>query len=162
MSTNLYLKVPLPFDIPTWGEHLNSKDPLAMVIRAHLYVEAILIRRIESVIVNKQLFDSARLQFSTKVKLAAALGKVDDADEPALNALNKLRNGFAHNLATQLQEQDERDFYNAFSKRQRSFVDHLRTQVDEQVDCMVRLRLDLVGLIIATNESTAPGAVPTG
>ena len=150
MSTNLVPKTPLPFEIPTLAEHLNSNDHLALIIRAHLYVEAILIRHIETVVVNKQEFDSAKLQFAAKLKLAVALGKVDQADSGALKTLNKLRNDFAHDLTTQLQEQDELDLYNTFSKRQRTFAEHLgRTP---QMVYIGRLRADLMALISATNE----------
>ena len=137
---------PLPFDIPTLIEHLNSKDHLALIIRAHLYVEAILIRHIETALANKGRFDAATLTFPKKVSLAVAMGKVDPAaDLSALNALNRLRNKFAHNLDTQLQEQDEHDLYIALSKRQRVVVDDLRK---DELDYTGRLRCDLVGLIV--------------
>lgn len=145
MSTNHIL----PFDIPTLVDHLNIKDPLAIVIRAHLYLEATLIRQIETVLVKKERFDSATLTFPKKVQLAVALGRLDYADAPALNALNSLRNKFAHKLDTQLQEQDERDIYNALSERQRSFVNQLRTA---EMHYMGRLRSDLMGLILAANQ----------
>lgn len=138
---------PLPFDVPTLTQHLNSKDPLALVIRAHLYVEAVLIRHIEAALVNKGQFDSASLTFPRKVKLAAAMGKVSNADVSALLALNSLRNRFAHKLDTHLQDQDEHALYSTLSKQQRLFVDGLRTP---QMDYMGRLRSDLVGLIVCS------------
>jgi hypothetical protein len=151
MSANVYLTNPLPFDIPTWGEHLNSKDPLAMVIRAHLYVEAVLIRHVETAMVNTKRSDIDNLNFPTKVKRAVTAGKVDSSDAVALTALNRLRNRFAHNLTAQLQEQDELDLYNALSKRQRTIAESLgRTP---QLQYMGRLRCDLMALIAATNEN---------
>ncbi len=151
-SVDVRMAVPLPFDIPTLIEHMNSKDPLATVIRAHLYIEFVLIRQIQAVLVHKSRFDSATLLFDKRVRLAAALGVVDQADFGALNALNSLRNKFAHNIDFQVKEQDERDFYNALSERQRRFVDSLRF---DSMDYMARLRTDLVGLIFATNEATS-------
>lgn len=32
----------IPFDVPILTEHLNTTEPLALVLRAHLYVEAVL------------------------------------------------------------------------------------------------------------------------
>jgi len=110
-----------------------------------------LIRYLETVVVNREQFDSAGLPFRTKIKLAVAIGRVDPADVGALNVLNSLRNKFAHKLDTLLQEQDESKLYNALSERQRRFVNASRTP---QLGYMGRLRCDLVGLIIATNEDT--------
>jgi hypothetical protein len=127
--------------------HLNAADHLAIIIRAHLYVEAILIRRIEAVLVKKEKFDCGSLSFPNKVKLAVALGRIDDADIHALVELNKLRNRFAHRVDTQLQERDELDLYNTLSKRQRMFVDGLRTP---EMELIGRLRSDLSGIIACT------------
>lgn len=151
MSTDVVATNPLPFDIHALFEHLNNRDHLALVIRAHLYVEAILISKIEAALVNKERFDSATLTFPTKVKLAVAMGKVDENERAGLTALNKLRNRFAHDLNAQVAEQDELAIYNALSKRQRNFVDELRNT--DGLDYMARLRCDLAGLIIAINES---------
>ena len=49
------------FDLDTLVEHLSTEDELALVIRAHLYVEAALVQLIESTLVNKQAIDVARL-----------------------------------------------------------------------------------------------------
>jgi|SRR5580692_5869838 hypothetical protein len=123
MPPDVHAKVVLPFDIPTLVSYLNANDQLALVIRARLYVEAVLIRQIEAVLVNREQFDSAALSFSTKVKLAASIGKLESADIPALMVLNKLRNRFAHNLNMRLNRQDQLDLHNVLSKRQRKFVD---------------------------------------
>lgn len=136
----------MPFDVPTLMAHLNTEDPLALVIRGHLYVESALIKQIESVLVNKQEFDSARLQFLTKVRLAVALGKVDRADVGAFAALNRLRSQFAHNVDTKLTDQDELDLYNTLSQRQRDRVDSLRKP---GMAFLARLRLDVLGIILA-------------
>jgi hypothetical protein len=71
----------------------------------HLYVEAVLIKQIEAVAVDKTAIkDWTRLGFSTKVQLAAALGAVDAADVAGINALNKLRNKFAHKCGDEADE----------------------------------------------------------
>ncbi len=74
----------VPFDVPTWTAHLNTSDPLALVIRGHLYVEAALVQRIEAAIANKEGFNTATLPFPLKVKFAVALGRLDPADVGAL------------------------------------------------------------------------------
>ena len=65
-------------------------------------------------------------------------------------ALNGLRNKFAHNLETKLDEGNEAQLYKSFSKRQQTFVDDLRDT--DGLDHAGRFRCDLAGLIIATNE----------
>jgi hypothetical protein len=132
------------FDFPTLITHLNAEDPLALVIRGHLYVEAALIKQIESALVNKNAFDTAALRFPTKVKLALALGKVDSADVGGFTALNDLRNKFAHNVEMTLTKQDELNLYNALSPSQRKTYDGPRKT---ELVLVRRLRFDIMGLI---------------
>jgi hypothetical protein len=68
------MKTPIkvPFGGPTWTAHLNTEDPLALVIRGHLYVEAALIQQIEAAIPNKERLDAATLPFTLKVRFAVA------------------------------------------------------------------------------------------
>lgn len=140
----------VPFDVPTWTEHLNTADPLALVIRGHLYVEAALVQRIEAAITNTEGFDAARLSFPLKVKFAVALGMLDPADVGALTALNTLRVKFAHDLRTQLNDQDEADLHNALSRQHRLLVDALRRP---EVPFIGRLRCDIVGLILRLHQA---------
>jgi hypothetical protein len=131
-------------DVATLMSHLSAEDPLALVIRGHLYVENALIKKIEDALTDPTAFDSARLHFPSKVSLAVALGTVDRADVVALTALNGLRVQFAHNVDTKLTDQHELNLYNALSRRQRGFVDKLRKP---QMTLLVRLRSDIAGLI---------------
>jgi len=141
--TEAHFKV--SFDVPTFAQHLNAQDPVAVVVRAHLYVESALIRLIEAALVRREALDVTRLPFLTKVNLAVALGKIEPKDRDAYAALNRLRNRFAHDLRTQLADQDELDFYNTLSHKQRKFADTLRKP---EMPFMGRLRCDLVGLIM--------------
>jgi hypothetical protein len=134
-----------PFDLKTWASHLSADEPLVLVIKGHLYVEAALIQLIEAALVNKQKFDPARLPFRMRVKLAVALGKIDPADACSLIALNSLRNQFAYDPNTQLTEKDELNIYNTLSPTQRNIVDSLR---QPKMPFIVRLRYDIVGLIL--------------
>ena len=148
---DIYLKTPFPFDMQLWTKHMNAGDHLAMIIRTHLYVEFILNRRIEALLVNKRHLSVGSLKFSMKLNMAVAFGIVPDEDFPALNKLNGFRNDFAHDLNKQLTEQDERDFYNCLSIRQRRIIDGVRTP---GLNFLGRLRADLGGLIMAVNETT--------
>jgi hypothetical protein len=61
-------------DVATLMSHLTAEDPLALVIRGHLYFENALSKKIEDALADPTSFDSAKLQFPTKVRLAVALG----------------------------------------------------------------------------------------
>lgn len=67
---SLHIKV--PFDVPTWTSHINTSDPLAFVIRGHLYVEAALVQQIEAALANKEGLVTARLSFMLKVSRRGA------------------------------------------------------------------------------------------
>lgn len=134
-----------PFDVPTWTNHLNAQDELALVIRGHLYVEAALVQQIETALVNKEGFDAERLPFPVKVKIAVALGKVAPADVGALSVLNRLRGRFAHDLNTKLNDKDELDLHNALSAQQCQIVDNFRKP---EMPLIGRLRCDIVGVIL--------------
>ena len=131
------------FDVPTLIERLNA--PVALILRAHLYVETILIKRIEEAFVNKTALDTSRVPFPVKVKLALALGKIDADDAKAFALLNVLRNRFAHNLESEVNDQDEQRLYTALSPARRGIADQLRAGL--QVSMLGRLRCDLLALI---------------
>jgi hypothetical protein len=142
------VKGALPF--PTLMAHLNAEDPLALVLRGHLYVEAALIKQIESAplnkkaLVNKKTLKGAKHNFPDKVKLAVALGKVDPPDDRGFIALNDLRNDFAHEVNMKLTEQNESKLYDTLSPSQREIPDVARKPEMTPRD---RLRFDIMGLI---------------
>lgn len=135
-------------DFATLMAHLNAEDPLALVLRGHLYVEATLIKQIESALVNKEALADARFSFPAKVKLAVALGKVDPPDDRGFTALNALRNDFAHNVEMKLTEQNELKLYNALSPSQRKIIEGPRKA---EMMFLGRLRFDIIGLIFNAN-----------
>lgn len=136
------------FDFPTLMKHLNAEDPLALVLRGHLYVEAALIKQIESALVNKKALAGARFSFPAKVKLGVALGKVDPADARGFTALNALRNEFAHDVEKKLTEQHELNLYNVLSPSQRKIIEAPR---EAETMFLGRLRFDIIGLIFNAN-----------
>jgi hypothetical protein len=132
------------FDVPTLIERLNA--PLTLILRSHLYVEMILLKRIEETFVNKNVLDTSRVPFSVKTKLALALGKIDADDAKAFAILNRLRNNFAHDLDTEVNDHDEQMLYNTLSPKRRGIADQLCA--GRQLPLLGRLRCDLVALII--------------
>lgn len=133
------------FDVPTLTRDLGSSDPLALVLRAHLYIEGALIKRIEEALTRPDAIDVARMQFPTKLSLAIALGKLESTEKTAFLQLNRIRNRFAHNLRTELVEKDEQELYGSFSLVQRRLADSLRE--GKNLPFLGRLRVDLITLI---------------
>lgn len=115
---------------------INVDDPLQMIIRAHLNIEASLIKLIELSLENKNHIDVARLRFPTKVDLAFALGSIADTNyKNILKNVNRLRNKFAHNLSYELTDADlnailqEDDILKSFIEskfKDRDYLDKLR------------------------------------
>jgi hypothetical protein len=136
--------IKVPFDVPTLVEHLNSNEPMAIVIRGHLYIEAALIHLLEAAMVDTSAIKTARLTFSTKLKWAVALGKLDTSDAGGLAAFDGMRNRFAHDLKTELNDKDESDRHNALSAGQRKLVDLHRK---DELPLIGRLRSDIIGLV---------------
>jgi hypothetical protein len=93
-----------------------------LVVRSHLYIEAVLTQLIEERLEEPYALDLERLNFNTKLNLAVALGAVQKSEKPALVLLNRLRNRFAHKLNAQITKQDARQFLNSFASEQRKEI----------------------------------------
>ncbi len=78
---------------------LNNEDHLGMVIRAHLYIEY-----------------EKKLQFTyyTKILLCCSLGLIKELEGP-LNVIGTLRNNFAHNIGTTLDNSTVSSIYKILS-----------------------------------------------
>jgi hypothetical protein len=98
---------------------LYAEDPLGVVIRGHLYVESRLIQLIEQALPEPGAIDLTRLNFSTKMDLAVALGLLSEGDKRPYAALNALRNRVAHNAEIEIDEADERQLQKALTAQQR-------------------------------------------
>ena len=97
-------------------------DDLGLILRAHLYLEAVLTELIQERLNEPDSLDLERLNFATKVDLAIALAVIHHSEKAPLAFLNKLRNRFAHHLDARLTEQDERQFVNSFAIEQRQEI----------------------------------------
>lgn len=136
----------LGFDTTTLARHLSAEDEIGLIVRAHLYVEVGLNRLIESVLVNRNALKVADLKFSLKLRLARALGAIEENDQRACMVLNKLRNDFAHDLQSELTEQNESDLFKALGADMQEKVESACTP-EQWKHFLPRLRLDLVTLI---------------
>jgi hypothetical protein len=104
-------------DVKSFLGEVFSTDTLTFVIRAHLYAESKLIRLLSDSLPNPRALDIERMSFSRKVDLAHALTLVDETTRRTLTLLNKLRNRFAHNLKSEISDNDLSTFVECLGSR---------------------------------------------
>jgi len=102
-------------------EDLMREDELGMVIRAHIHVEAQLIRLLEALVPYPESLDKMNLDYSQRVNLSIAMG-LKPEQAPPLRALGSIRNRFAHRLDSSLNRSDVDNLYNAFSSDDKIIV----------------------------------------
>lgn len=85
---------------------VNQDDPLQVIIRGHLKVESELITLIEADLQRPEALDLNDLNFPVKVDLAIAMNLIPKHYRPIMRRLNLLRNRFAHNLDSEVTQQD--------------------------------------------------------
>lgn len=88
----------MPIDIQKLRNHLDAGSGLSAVLRAHLWVESMLIGLIEVSLANPSALDLDRMTFAQKLRLAEASGGLQPEVVPWVRALNRLRNNLAHKL----------------------------------------------------------------
>jgi hypothetical protein len=85
----------------------KQRDPVMMLLRAHLYTEAVMEDFIRLRLPHGQvMIEETRLEYHQKVLLVEALGILDARLIAALKALSKVRNAFAHKIDKELSVDD--------------------------------------------------------
>lgn len=137
----------------------KQRDPVMMLLRAHLYSEAVMEDLIrlglpQGEVVNKR----ANLEYHQKVLLVEALDILEARLIAALKALNKVRNGFAHKIEKQLTFGDVLQIGASFERKLQNF----REKADSDTVKTLKLLLSFVcGRLDAAlhdlkNSSTSP------
>ncbi len=104
---------------------LLGEDPLGSVVRAHIHIEARLNLVLEALTPHPSHLPS--LRFEQRAKVAVALGLADRI-LPALLALGRVRNAFAHRLNVNLTDSMVDELFRAFSSEdQETIRDAYRT-----------------------------------
>ena len=102
-------------------EILQGEDDLGVVVRSHIVVEQYLNHLIETVMANPECYQSIKIDFHDKVKLAISLG-LNPRFQAPLNTLGTLRNDFSHNLRPELSKQDVKNIYSVMSEEDKKVV----------------------------------------
>ncbi|MEZ5193431.1 MAG: hypothetical protein R2734_13640 [Nocardioides sp.] len=89
------MAVPLEKILDHMGDDVTS---LELILRAHLWMETMLNRVIQSRLVNPEVVNVDRMGFAAKVDLAHGLGGVEPQNVAWFRTLNRMRNRLAHEL----------------------------------------------------------------
>ena len=101
---------------------VQGEDPLAVIIRGHLYVESVLTQLIEEFLAEPSAIEVERLSFKTKVELALAVGAPIEELRTPLTELNRLRNKLAHDVGATITVQDEDRLFKTFTRETRGTI----------------------------------------
>jgi hypothetical protein len=99
------------FDVLRMKRDVAQGDTLALVIRAHLYVEHILLQMLTESFVVSTTLDLRRLTFPMKVDLCVALGLLGTDWRGVIGKLNEVRNQAAHRLGVQLGDDQRHELW---------------------------------------------------
>jgi len=99
----------------TFHAHILTDDPLALVLRGHLWIEASMNELLARSLPRIDLLKDARLSFNQRLALCGALGLVSDSDTAVIKRLNAIRNRLAHQVETNLSEKDQNDLISVAS-----------------------------------------------
>ena len=116
-------------DLALFTKDLSSEDELGAVIRAHIRIENLLLKAIESLTPRPKHLKKLNLDYDGQVTLALALG-LKERFGPPFRALGKLRNDFAHKIDMQLSKSSVANLYSCLGAEEKE-------QVQE---CFIRIK----------------------
>ena len=108
---------------PWLQEDLRSDSPLQVILRGHLWVKAEIVVLLSAAVRYPIHLDLDRMPFANKVKLAVALGLLDEMWLAPLPQLNAERNKLAHRLDHRVTPDAEVALFRALPRR-REGSDH--------------------------------------
>jgi len=111
---------------PAFLASVNHEDELLMVMRVHQQMDDILSDLIEWKLVEKHHLELRRIPCAVRIELAAAMGLLMPGDRGTFLQFNTLRNRFAHEPGTTINEKDAQDLYNGVSEHMRTALSAIR------------------------------------
>jgi hypothetical protein len=100
---------------------MDPADPFTRSIRGLQAVEEVLDLAISESLANPHHLEISRLPFALKIDVASALGVI--VDVPLFEALNRIRNRFAHDRHATFSERDATDLFNIWPEALRGTDD---------------------------------------
>lgn len=102
-----------------FGQHIDSDEPLELLIRGHLWIESALTTLVQRSLPRPRVIEKAGLSFNQRLLLADALGLLDEDEARAMRQINQLRNRAAHRLHDLPREEDQAQLLGSCSERLR-------------------------------------------
>ena len=131
---------------------ISSEDTLAVVIRAHLYLEHWLNLLIEECLPEPGAIEIERQSFSFKVDLAVGLGVLPQTLKQPLLGVNSFRNRLAHDIEAQISQTDIDRLFKSFTKSDRHSIEDGTTLPST----LAYLHGCMHGHLIAVREASKP------
>lgn len=137
MEKSLYDEIRQDFDIEKdftcdlekARAELNSSDPIATILRGHLYKEHTLDEMLKMELKRPDLIDLASINFSLKPKLCVALGIMSQRTSNLCLKINKVRNKLAYYLDNDINKAILDDLLEEYEPDFRqSFIDHVEKE----------------------------------
>ena len=91
----------------------KSSEILIVILKAHLYIERELIKTLTDTIIDEKILKNTT--FVQKLELAKSMGIIDDIGG-ALNKVNSIRNGYAHDIDYVFDEKIFEDLLSTLNK----------------------------------------------
>jgi len=112
------------------AEDLLQEDDLGAAVRAHIRIESVLNEFVKLALYHPKHLKKMNLDFDQSVSLALALGLVEELGPP-LHAMGSLRNKFAHEIGTQLDQSKVTALYGTFSTSAKAQAQQLFNRFNE-------------------------------
>lgn len=135
------------------GKTVISGDDLTVIIRAHLLVENIL-EKLLSKNLDVKVFEDRELTFNLKLKITQSMNLLGDLYEP-IKTLNKMRNEFAHNIETKIQDMDLSTFIKLYENRGHGDDPVWKAALDNKKACFGIVIHYILGRLAMTYEQSS-------
>ncbi|WP_425989903.1 hypothetical protein [Afipia sp. DC4300-2b1] len=100
------------FDYTKFDKDMRSGDIITTVLKAHLYLEHVLIQTLLDACPNPEAIELRRMNFPAKLDLCIALGLLPDLWSKPVRTINDMRNTVAHRLEFQFSDSERLKLYN--------------------------------------------------
>lgn len=100
------------FDYTKFDKDMRSGDIITIVLKAHLYLEHVLIQTLSDAFSNPEAIELRRMNFPAKLELCIALGLLPELWSKPVRTINEMRNTVAHRLEFQFDDSERLKLFN--------------------------------------------------
>jgi hypothetical protein len=131
--------VTFSFDVSRLKEDVTfSGDTVVTVIKAHLYLEHVIVQTLTEAFKVPDAVDFRRMSFPAKLDLCVALGIYPKPWREIISRVNEMRNRTAHKLDTQVSEHAKRELWEMLPEITKQ---SLRSEYEKDTDPLLPMPL---------------------